>query len=85
MVAGQPDSLLSRPVVASDAMPAATTGLTSVLFGDLSYYTLAERSGRVLQRLNELYAANGQVGFRMTARLDGKLTLADSVKKLVQA
>ena len=85
LVAGQPDSLLSRPVVASDAMPAATTGLTSMLFGDLSYYTLAERSGRVLQRLNELYAANGQVGFRMNGRLDGKLTLAESVKKLVQA
>lgn len=85
IVAGQPDSLLSRPVVSSSAMPAATTGLTSVLFGDLSYYVLAERSGRVMQRLNELYAANGQVGFRMYERLDGKLTLAESVKKLVQA
>lgn len=83
--AGQPDVLLGRAAIASDAMPAATTGLTSMLFGDLSYYTLAERSGRVMQRLNELYAANGQIGFRMNERLDGKLTLAASVKKLVQA
>jgi HK97 family phage major capsid protein len=83
--AGEPDRIFGRPVIASDAMPAATTGNVSVLFGDASYYTLADRSGRVMQRLNELYAANGQVGFRMFERLDGKLTLAEAVKKLTQA
>lgn len=83
--AGQPDMILGRPFVASTAAEAATTGLKSVLFGDLSYYVLAERSGRVFQRLNELYAANGQVGFRMFERLDGALTLSASVKHLIQA
>jgi len=80
--AGQPDMILGRPVVASTDMPAVATTAVSVLFGDLSYYTLAERGGRNVQRLNELYAANGQVGFRGWERLDGKLTLAESVKKL---
>ena len=83
--AGQPDVILARPVITSTAAPAATTGLRSVAFGDMSYYTIADRSGPVVQRLNELYAANGQVGFRGFKRLDGKLTLAESVKVLVQA
>ena len=83
--AGQPDMILGRPLLTSSAAEAATTGLRSVLFGDLSYYTVADRSGSVLQRLNELYAANGQVGFRMFKRMDGKLTSSDAVKHLVQA
>lgn len=83
--AGQPDTLLGRPVIVSTAMPAATTGLKSVVFGDLSYYTIADRSGVAVQRLNELYAANGQVGFRAYKRTDGKVTLSSAIKHLVQA
>lgn len=83
--AGQPDTLLGRPVVVSDAMPAATTGNKSVIFGDLSYYTVADRAGVAVQRLNELYAANGQVGFRAFKRTDGKVTLSSAIKHLIQA
>ncbi len=42
----------------------------------------AEKEGRAFQRLNELYAANGQVGFRATQRVDGKLILKEAVKIL---
>lgn len=83
--AGMPDTLLGRPVVISDSMPAATTGLKSVVFGDLSYYTVADRQGVTVQRLNELYAANGQVGFRAFKRTDGKVTLSSAIKHLIQA
>lgn len=83
--AGQPDMLLGRPVVVSTAMPAATTGLKSMIFGDLSYYTIADRTGTVMQRLNELYAANGQVGFRAYKRTDGETTLSAGIKHLIQA
>jgi hypothetical protein len=38
--------------------------------------------GRSFQRLNELYAANGQVGFRATQRVDGKLILPESIQIL---
>jgi HK97 family phage major capsid protein len=38
-----------------------------------------------MQRLNELYAANGQVGFRMFERVDGKVTLSAAIKKMTQA
>lgn len=85
LVAGQPDTLLGRPVVVSTAMPAATTGLKSIVFGDMSYYTIADRSGVAVQRLNELYAANGQVGFRAFKRTEGKVTLSAAIKHLVQA
>ena len=85
LVADRPDTLFGRPVLISDAMPAATTGLKSVVFGDLSYYTIADRSGVAVQRLNELYAANGQVGFRAYKRTEGKVTFSAAIKHLIQA
>ena len=83
--AGQADSLLGKPVYADPDMPAATTGLVSVLFGDFSYYKIRDVNGIAFQRLNELYAENGQVGFKAYHRTDGKLLLTAAVKKLTQA
>ena len=60
---GTPDTILNRPVVTSQYMPIAAAGEKTILFGDLSYYWIADRQGRTFKRLNELYAANGQVGF----------------------
>ena len=62
-----------------------TTGLKSVLFGDFSYYWIADRESVVLKRLDELYAANGQVAFRAHRRVDGKVILAEAIQHLVQA
>ena len=36
----------------------------------------------ILQRLDELYAAQDQVGFKITQRVDGRLLLRESVKCL---
>lgn len=83
--AGQPDLLLGRPVIASTAMPVAEASAKSVVFGDMSGYTVADRQGTVVQRLNELYAANGQVGFRSYKRMDGKMVDATGIKHLVQS
>lgn len=77
--AGQPDRLLGRPVAISDDVPAMAASAKSILFGDYRYYWIADRQGRVFQRLNELYAANGQVGFRVYQRVDGKLILPEAV------
>lgn len=77
--AGQPDRILSRPVEVSDDVPAMAANAKSIIFGDISYYWIADRVGRSMQRLNELYAANGQVGFRMYQRVDGKLILPEAV------
>jgi HK97 family phage major capsid protein len=83
--AGEPDTLLGKPVYADPDMPAATTGLVSALFGDFSYYWIRDVNGIAFQRLNELYAENGQVGFRAYHRTDGKLLNTAAVKKLTQA
>ena len=78
--AGQPDTILNRPIHTSAYMPEIESGNKILLFGDLSYYWVADRQGRSFQRLNELFAKNGQVGFRVFQRLDGKLILPESVK-----
>jgi HK97 family phage major capsid protein len=54
----------------------------AIAFGDFSYYWIADRQGRSFQRLNELFAATGQVGFRATQRVDGKLVLAEAIQVL---
>lgn len=79
---GQPDMLLGKPLYTSEYMPALTTTAKGVAFGDFSNYKIGLRGGLTMQRLNELYAATGQVGFRVHYRVDGKLALAESVKTL---
>ena len=82
LLAGQPDTLLNQKVMISNYMPLPTAGNKAILYGDLSYYWLADREGRSLQRLDELYAAQDQVGFKITQRVDGRLLLRESVKCL---
>ena len=82
LLLGQPDTLLNQKVLTSNYMPLPTAGNKAILYGDYSYYWLADREGRSLQRLNELYAANDQVGFKITQRVDGRLILREAVKCL---
>lgn len=84
MVAGTPDTILGRPVKTSAYMPALAAGSKSIAFGDFGYYWIADRQGRSFKRLNELYAANGQVGFLASQRVDGKLILPEAIKVLAQ-
>ena len=84
LVAGTPDTILGRPVKTSAYMPAIAAGAKTVAFGDFSYYWIADRQGRSFKRLNELYAANGQVGFLGSQRVDGKMILPEAVKVLAQ-
>lgn len=84
LTAGAPDTLLNRPVYTSAFMPALAAGVKSILFGDLSYYWVADRQGRSFRRLGELYAPTGQVGFLATQRVDGRLILPEAVKVMQQ-
>ena len=83
--AGAPDMLLGKPVYADPDMPTAAVNAVSVLFGDFSYYWIRDVNGVAFQRLDELYAENGQIGFRAHHRTDGKLLNTAAVKKLTQA
>jgi HK97 family phage major capsid protein len=77
-----PDTILNRPLYTSAYMPSLAAGAKTVVFGDFSYYWVADRQGRVFKRLNELYAKAGQVGFIATQRVDGKLILTEALKVL---
>lgn len=84
LVAGTPDTILGRPVKTSAYMPTIAAAAKTVAFGDFGYYWIADRQGRSFKRLGELYAANGQVGFLGSQRVDGKLILPEAIKLLVQ-
>lgn len=81
---GAPDTILNRPVKTSAYVPTIASGAKSIAFGDFGYYWVADRQGRSFQRLNELFAVTGQVGFRATQRVDGKLILPEAIKVLQQ-
>jgi len=80
--AGQPDRLWGYPIYTSPYAPIAAANALPIAFGDFSNYWIADRMGRTVQRLNELYAGNGQVGFIATQRVDGKVILAEGIKLL---
>lgn len=82
VTAGTPDTILNRPVYTSTFMPTIAAGAKAMVFGDMNYYWIADRESRKFQRLNELYAPTGQVGFLASQRVDGKLILPEAVKVL---
>jgi len=82
---GKPDTILNKPIRTSSYMPVLEAGNKALVFGDYSYYWIADRTNRTFRRLNELYARTDQVGFLTTQRVDGKLILPESVKVLQMA
>lgn len=84
IAAGTPDTLMNRPVYTSAYAPTVASSAKTIAFGDFSNYWIADRQIRSFKRLNELYAANGYVGFMANQRVDGKLILAESIQCLQQ-
>ncbi len=85
LTASQPNTLLGRPVAVSDFMPTVAAGAKAIAFGDFSQYTIKDTIGMQMQVLDQLYAENGQVGFKGNERTDGKLIVPEAVKTLVMA
>ena len=79
------DTLMSKPVFNSDSVATIATGNKTILFGDWSYYGLVERASMSIRRLNELYAANGQIGLLATFRVGGAVLQAEAFQVLQQA
>lgn len=80
--AGEPDRLLGYELYTSPYVPGVASEALAVAFGDFKNYWIADRSGRTVQRLNELYSTNGQVGFVATERVDGKVILPEGIQLL---
>lgn len=82
LTAGQPNTLLGRPVEVSDFMPTVAAGAKAIAFGDFSQYTIKDTLGMQMQVLDQLYAENGQVGFKGNERTDGRLIVPEAIQVL---
>ncbi len=80
--AGQPDRLIGYEIYTSPYVPTVGANALAVAFGDFDNYWIGDRAGRTVQRLNELYATNGQIGYVATQRVDGKVIMPDGIQLL---
>lgn len=79
---GAPNTLNGRPVYNSAYLGELAATAVPAVFGDLSYFTIADRGTMTMKRLNELYAGTGQVGFQVSKRGDSRITLDEAIKTL---
>lgn len=80
---GEPDRLLGRPVNMSEYAPNTfTTGLYVGMLADFSNYWIADSLSMGVQRLDELYAENNQVGFIGDMESDGMPVLEEAFARV---
>lgn len=80
---GEPDTILNRPLNISEYVPNTfTSGLYVGLFGDLSYYWIADLLDLQIQRLVELYAETNQDGFIGRYEGDGMPVLEEAFARV---
>jgi len=77
--AGEPDTLFGKGFVTMDGLPALTASTAiadpAVMFGDPALgYLIADRQRITMQRLDELFAADGLVGFLFKLRVGGDVS-----------
>jgi HK97 family phage major capsid protein len=80
LAAGTPDMIMGNKVVTSAAMPTLAATKKIIAFGDFYNYWIGDRRQMSLQKLVEAYAVTGQTGFIASRRVDGKLTIGESIK-----
>ncbi|MFF2774851.1 phage major capsid protein [Streptomyces sp. NPDC058052] len=79
----QPDLILDLPFIMSEFAPSTFGDGDYVgMLGDFSYYWIAEALQFEVQRLNELYAEQNQVGFIGRMEADGMPVLAEAFVRL---
>lgn len=86
VITGQPDTILGKPVFMSEYVPNTfTTGKYVGMIADFSFYWIADAYDMAIQRLNELYAVNNQVGFIARKSTDGMPVLAEAFARVTLA
>lgn len=73
MVAGEPDTLLGRPVVNDTNVADPAVGAKSVVFGDFSRYFIRDVRGVRVERSVDFAFGNDLVTWRFLLRTDGDL------------
>lgn len=79
------ETLYGRPVFNDEACATIATSAKTILVGDFSFYTLAERKSISISRNPYLYQATGQVGFFSNFRWGGAVTQAEAFQYGTQA
>lgn len=83
---GAVDQLLGRPLMMSEYVPNTFTASQYVgMFGDLSKYWTVNSLALRIQRLNELFAATGEVGFLFELEFDGMPVLSEAFTRIKTA
>lgn len=84
LMAGAPSTLLGAPVVEVPGMPAMTTGLISMLYGDMmATYLVIDRVG--LRVLRDPFTNKPYISFYTTKRVGGGVQQPEYMKALKQA
>lgn len=77
--AGNPATLLGRPVINPEGMPDIAANTYPIVFGDFRMgYRIRDRRGITVQRLVERYAEKQQTGFILTRRVGAQVTLPEA-------
>ena len=95
-VDGQPVTFAGYPIYETEYMTGngfdraaggntPTTGQPMALFGDFSKYWIADSEAVSILRLNELYAASDQTGYRIIKYTDGGPVLAEAFSLLISS
>ncbi|MGA1804436.1 phage major capsid protein [Rhizobium sp. HT1-10] len=84
--AGQPSTLLGRPVIEDPTMPDIANGTYPIWYGDFSKaYRIFDRVGMSILRDPFTQATKGMVRFHARRRVGGGPTLAEALRKLKMA
>lgn len=85
---GVPNRFFGYPIYSVDDVgtvpgEGATAGSDVAVFGDFKYgYQIRDRQANSVQRLNELYAEEGLVGFKVRHRVGGAVVWPDALRVL---
>ncbi|MER7076628.1 phage major capsid protein, HK97 family [Saccharopolyspora kobensis] len=86
VIAGRPNTFLGYAVHNQDDIAAIAAGASIAAFGDYaSAYRIYDRQGMTLKRLEELYAEDGMIGFKVRFRVGGDVVRPDRVRILKTA
>jgi HK97 family phage major capsid protein len=78
-----PATILDRAYREALDMPEVAANATPILFGDFRRgYLIVDRQQITMQKLIELYALQGQIGFMAYKRVGGQVILPEAIKKL---
>jgi len=83
LAAGQPETILGRPVIEDPTMDSVGSAAEPIVFGDFgSAYRIYDRIALSIMRDPYSQAANGLVRFHARRRVGGGLVLADALRKI---